>query len=192
MWRVRSPSSWPRSIENVIEQHKESKGRSKAGTGEIRTAQDLPEVEEGSKALDSVGIANVDACCGKTQESNLPREVSDEEDIPDVLESPHETRESARVAGAPSLPVEGQPHVCKQEAAEVVVTAVSTNGMVKTVSTPNELVSVDRMATLDIEPARIGHGVGAKETRRTTYLMHTECHSRGSNSGVRTAARRTR
>jgi len=38
-------------------------------------------------------IANVEACCSKTQESNIPKEVSDEEDMPDVLETPHETRE---------------------------------------------------------------------------------------------------
>lgn len=49
--------------------------------------------------------------------------------------------------------------MCNQEAGEVVVTEVGMNGMVKTVNTPTEVMSVDRMAMRDVESGRMCYGV---------------------------------
>lgn len=49
--------------------------------------------------------------------------------------------------------------MCNQEAGEVVVTEVGMNGMVKTVNTPTEVMSVDRMAMRDVESGRMRYGV---------------------------------
>ena len=59
----------------------------------------------------------------------------------------------------PRPPIEGEPSGCKQEAAESIVTAGRTNGMVETAE-PTEIADVDGMALLGREPAERARGIG--------------------------------
>ena len=85
------------------------------------------------------------------------------ETTPVVLKSvlPHEmqTKLQNSLPLTPRPPIEGEPSGCKQEAAESIVTAGCTNGMVE-MAEPTEIADIDGMALLGREPVERARGIG--------------------------------
>ena len=79
-----------------------------------------------------------------------------------VLEgTPHEMQDQLQnsLPLTPRPPIEGKPSGCKQEAADSVVTAGCTNGMVGMTKPPQNDADVDRTALLGGKPAERACGV---------------------------------
>ena len=117
-----------------------------------------------------------------------------------LLESaPHETRNLPQdsLPLTPRLPIEGEPHGCKQEVAESVVTAERTNGTVTTAE-PLADADIDRMALLSGEPAERASGVdkGDGTEHRDLQLQQTNLlceetrqHNRNAEEDIPSAQR---
>ena len=94
-----------------------------------------------------------------TSQCNVAAAESVKESSPDVPSVPHDTQDlklQKPQATQLRLPAEGGPCECEHEAAEIVVMAEGTNGMVKL---PMEVADLDEMAVLDGKPAMRACGV---------------------------------
>ena len=84
------------------------------------------------------------------------------ETTPVVLESvPHETQTEPQdsLPLTPRPPIDGEPHECKQEVVESVMTAEHTNGTAQLANPPETDADVDRTALLGRDPAERDCGV---------------------------------
>ena len=96
---------------------------------------------------------------------------------------PHEmqNRPQNSLPLTPRLPIDGEPCRCKQEAADSVVTAGRTNGMVETANLPETIADVDRTAPLGGKPAERARGVDegdGTEREPQSWLQQTIFYSK--------------
>ena len=130
-----------------------------------RDEEDLSTIKDLTRGTKSVNDRNVE----HTQDLHTSLEASVQdtstkraEMTPVMLKSAllhkTQTKPHSSLPLTPRLPIEGEPNGCKQEAADSVVTAGHTKGMVK-MAKPTEITDVDRTALLGGKLAERACGV---------------------------------
>ena len=142
---------------------------------DLSTTQDLT---QGTEDVDNGNVRCTEDPCTSLEALAQGISAKCAETTSVVLEgTPHETQDRLQnsLPLTPRPPIEGEPSRCKQEAADSVVTAGRTNGMVRMTKPPQNDADIDRTPMLGEEPATRDCGVdeGDGMERDGTQLQQT-------------------
>ncbi|KIM68541.1 hypothetical protein SCLCIDRAFT_20448 [Scleroderma citrinum Foug A] len=158
------PENYPTSMNAATEWHVHTKSDEEDLT---TTTQDLT---QGTQDIDNGNVRCTEDPCMSFKASVQGTSAKCSETTPVILESaPHEMQNQLQnsLPLTPRPPIEGEPSGCKQEAADSIVTAGHTNGMVRMTKPPQNDVDINRTPMLGEEPAT--RDCGVDEGNRTEH-----------------------